>query len=108
MSYSASIYQVLKAIDISYEENNFNYNTTLDITKLNISKRRLELILENLFNDGYIVGISIRRDVGGNPIISTGTPRLTTAGLIFLEENSAMKKAFAILKEAKGWIPGLN
>lgn len=108
MSYSTSIYQILKAIDLSYEENNFDYDTTLDITKLNISKRRLELILENLFNDGYIVGISVRRDASGNPIIGIGTPRLTTAGLIFLEENSAMKKAFAILREAKGWIPGFN
>lgn len=108
MSYSTSIYQVLKAIDISYEKDNFDFKTTLDITKLNISKRRLELILENLSNDGYIIDINVRRDSGGNAIIAIGTPRLTTAGLIFLEENTAMKKAYEALKEARGWIPGLS
>lgn len=108
MSYSTSIYQVLKAIDVAYENNDFNFETTLDITKLNISKTRLELILENLVNDGYVNGISIRRDCSGNAIIAIGTPRLTTAGLIFLEENTAMKKAYEALKEARSWIPGLS
>ena len=108
MSYSTSIYQVLKAIDVAYENNDFNFETTLDITKLNISKTRLELILENLVNDGYVNGISIRRDCCGNAIIAIAPPRLTTAGLIFLEENTAMKKAYEALKEARGWIPGLS
>lgn len=108
MSTSTSIYQILKAIDVSYENKNFNYEITFDLKKMEISKHRLELLLENLIDDGYIQGLKIARDLKGNPTISIGLPRLTTAGLIYLEENSSMKKAYEILKEIKGWIPGIS
>ena len=32
---------------------------------------------------------------------------LTIQGMLFLEENSAMKTVYRTLKEAKEWIPGL-
>lgn len=40
-NYSTNIYQILKAIDISYENQNFNAETTLDLEKLKISQHRL-------------------------------------------------------------------
>ncbi|MGL4874908.1 MAG: YjcQ family protein [Clostridium sp.] len=107
MSTSTSIYQILKAIDFSYENNNFKYETTFNLEKLKISKQRLELLLENLTIDNYIQGISIKRDSNGNAIVCIGKPRLTNSGLIYLEENSSMKKAYETLKEIKGWIPGI-
>lgn len=104
---TTSIFQILKAIDVSYEEKNFDYKKTFDLSKLNISEHRLELLLENLIDDGYINGITIRRIANGQTAISIHLPRLTTQGLLFLEENTFMKKAYNTLKEIKGWIPGM-
>lgn len=105
MSTSTSIFQILKAIDVAFEEKNFDYDSTFDLNKLNISEHRLELLLENLVNDGFIDGISISRSLYGDANIAISTPRLTTSGLLYLEENSTMKKAYETLKELRGWIP---
>lgn len=107
MATSTTIFQILKAIDLSYENQNFNFETTLDLEKMKISQHRLDLLLENLINDGYIQGIKVVRCSGGSPLVSIGLPRLTNAGLFYLEDNTEMKKAYNILKEIKGWIPGM-
>ncbi len=104
---SISIFQILKAIDVSYERQNFDYDKTFDLEKLKISKQRLELLLENLIDDGHIKGLIVKINSYNNPLITCSNPRLTTSGLLFLEENSKMKKAYEVLKEIKGWIPGL-
>lgn len=106
MSTSTSIFQILKAIDVAFEEENFDYDSTFDLSKLNISKHRLELLLENLIQDGYIKGIRVHRSIYGEALIETfQKPSLTTSGLLYLEENSTMKKAYETLKEIRGWIP---
>lgn len=107
MSTTTSIFQILKAIDVSYEERNFDFCKTFDLSKLKISEQRLELLLENLIDDGYINGLSLSRDISGQAYLKIDTPRLTTQGLLFLEENAFMKKAYNTLKEIKGWIPGI-
>lgn len=107
MSLDSTVFQILKAIDVAYENNNFNLEETLNLEKLKISERRRELLLDELKNNGYITGISVVRAVGGYSAISINNPRLTLTGMDFLENNSAMKKAYEFLKEAKGWIPGL-
>ena len=103
---STTIYQILKAIDVAYENNSFEFDTTFDLEKMKISERRLLLNLENLIEDGYIKGLALIPDLKNQYSISISNPRLTTAGLLFLEENSAMKRAYNTLKEIKGWIPG--
>lgn len=105
MSSTTSIFQILKAIDVSYENKNFDYEKTFDLSKLKISKHRLELLLENLIDDGYINGLYVKRDISGRAYITLHLPRLTSKGLLFLEENAFMKKAYKTLKEIKGWIP---
>ena len=106
-NYSTNIYQILKAIDISYENQDFNAETTLDLEKLEISQHRLDLILENLSDDGYLTGVNVIKFMGGSGIKFTN-PKLTTLGMLFLENNSDMKKAYSTLKEIRGWIPGLS
>lgn len=101
------IFQILKAIDTAYEENNFNLEKTLSLEKLNISERRLILMLEQLKEKNYITGITLVHSVGGHINIAINNPRLTLDGMNFLENNTAMKKAYETLKEIKGWIPGL-
>lgn len=106
MSLDITIFRILKAIDVSYENKNFN-SKTLDLDKLGISKQRLVLHLENLVAKGFINGITIRFGTGYQPVIAFSAPRLTLDGLDYLENNTSMKKAYNFLKEAKEWIPGL-
>ncbi|MBP9479059.1 MAG: hypothetical protein KBF12_10600 [Sebaldella sp.] len=102
-----SIYQILKAIDISFENQNFDFDNTLSLEKLKISKHRLNLLLNNLIDDGLIQGFLRSRALGQTmPSLKPLNPSLTSQGLMFLEENSAMKKAYSTLKELKEWIPG--
>jgi hypothetical protein len=101
-----SVYQILKAIDLSYENQNFDLEKTLNLARLKISKHRLDLILESLLSDGYIQGIKFHKfDQGGGVI--AGIPELTLRGMDYLENNSSMKQAYKTLKEIKEWIPGM-
>ena len=51
--------------------------------------------------------MSIRFGISYDPFTRFHVPRLTLTGLDYLENNSSMKKAYKILKEAKEWIPGM-
>ncbi|WP_338950870.1 YjcQ family protein [Fusobacterium nucleatum] len=102
--YFVSVYQVLKAIELSSYNNSFSYFEILNLEQLNLNENELEVILKNLTNDGYIKGFAIT---------SLGTkniehPYLTTKGYEYLTENTMMKKAYKFLKEIKGWIPTMN
>lgn len=106
-SLDTTVFRILKAIDVSFENKNFTFSETFDLEKLNISEHRLFLHLENLINEGFINGMSIRFGISYDPFTRFHVPRLTLTGLDYLENNSSMKKAYKILKEAKEWIPGM-
>ena len=102
--YFVSVYQVLKAIELSSYNNSFNYSETLNLEQLNLNENELEIILKNLTNDGYIKGFVI----GLFGIKNIEQPYLTTKGYEYLTENTMMKKAYKFLKEVKGWIQTMN
>lgn len=106
MSYSTAIFQILKAIETLDDSVDFNLFEVFDISKINISEKLLIKILKNLIEEGYIKNFQII--VSGNNIFTSNYPELTLKGMLFLEENSSMKKAYKTLKEIKGWIPGFN
>ena len=106
MSYSTAIFQNLKAIETLDDSVDFNLFKVFDISKINISEKLLIKILKNLIEEGYIKNFQIT--VSGNNIFTSNYPELTLKGMLFLEENSSMKKAYRTLKEIKGWIPGFN
>lgn len=106
MSYSTAIFQILKAIETLDDSVDFNLFKVFDISKINISEKLLIKILKNLIEEGYIKNFQIT--VSGNNIFTSNYPELTLKGMLFLEENSSMKKAYKTLKEIKGWIPGFN
>ena len=106
MSYSTAIFQILKAIETLDDSVDFNLFKVFDINKINISEKLLIKILKNLIEEGYIKNFQIT--VSGNNIFTSNYPELTLKGMLFLEENSSMKKAYKTLKEIKGWIPGFN
>lgn len=104
MSYVGSIYQILKAVEISYDNDDYEFSKTFDLSKLKISEKKLHLLLQELVEEKYIKDFSIT--ISGKSTFTSGIPRLSLKGLLFLEENTTMKKAFRLLKEAKEWIPG--
>lgn len=106
MSYSTAIFQILKAIETLDDSVDFNLFKVFDISKINISEKLLIKILKNLIEEGYIKNFQIT--VSDNNIFTSNYPELTLKGMLFLEENSSMKKAYRTLKEIKGWIPGFN
>lgn len=103
MDASTSIYQILKIIDLSYEHQSFSEDL-FNLEKLDISEQRLHLIIENLVNDNFITGIKVGRTNYSTRLLYS-CPRLTTSGMLFLEENSSMKKAYNVLKEVRDWLP---
>ena len=106
MSYSTAIFQILKAIETLDDSVDFNLFEVFDISKINISEKLLIKILKNLIEEGYIKNFQIT--ISSNNIFTSNYPELTLKGMLFLEENSSMKKAYKTLKEIKGWIPGFN
>ena len=102
--YFVSVYQVLKAIELSSYNNSFSRFETLNLEKLSLNENELEVILKNLTNDGYVQGFAI----GSFGVKNIEQPYLTTKGYEYLTDNTMMKKAYKLLKEIKGWIPTMN
>ncbi|MGL4934651.1 MAG: YjcQ family protein [Cetobacterium sp.] len=113
---SIAIFRILKAIDISYENDSFSFKETFNLEKFNISEKRFNAILVDLIKEGYIDGFAFEPL---NPLLKKVTlktkepsvfvafsPRLTLKGMTYLEENTTMKKVYNFLKETKSWFPG--
>lgn len=64
-------------------------------------------IMESLYSEGYIKGISILPRMGGGYGIRLLDLRITQKGIEFLEDNAKMAKAHEFLKGIKESIPGL-
>jgi len=101
-NYFVSMYQILKAIEISSYTNSFKYDKTLDLEKLKLTETELDIIIKNIVEDELVKGISVFSGLSGYKAVN---PHLTTKGYDFLENNSNMKKAYRIAKEIRAWIP---
>lgn len=63
-------------------------------------------LLKMLIDEEYIKGIRIITDKCGSDFILI-EPRLTLAGMEYLENNTMMKKAYRLLKGIKDVTPGM-
>lgn len=106
MNYSKAIFLILQSIDVAFE-NRQRGNDIFDLDKIGISERRLCVILKSLYDKGYIDGIVFPRcindDIPGYKLLGC---HLTMDGMLYLKNNTTMKRVYAALKEAKSWIPG--
>ena len=103
--YSIVIYKILKIIDTGFETNTFTYPESFNGLKL--SAHRLDLIIFNLLDAGLIQGVEkpIPSGLLCKPVYNLDHLSLTLEGMLFLEENSSMKKAYKLLKGLRDWIP---
>lgn len=104
-NYFVAVYQILKTIEISSYTGEFHYGKTFDLKKLEITEKELDIIITNIVDDKLVKGILLFPGMEGFKVT---TLQLTTAGYEYLENNSAMKRAYNTLKEISGWIPGVN
>lgn len=96
----AYLYQCMKDGEIPNTED-------ISFKKLDIPERYWISIMDNLQQDGYIRGFKIVEAMSGQRFISTNRLEITIAGIQFMQENSAMGRAKAALKEFKEIVPGL-
>lgn len=92
------IYRILRYFEqaMDYDEPDLDM---ISAKGVGISENRWLAIMEILVKEGYLDGISIKRSLIGDVAITQTHPRITLAGLSYLNENSVMKKA---AKTAKG------
>lgn len=64
-------------------------------------------VMESIYNEGYIIGITMVPCLGGAPGIKILNLKITQRGIEYLQENSTMSKAREFLKSLKETIPGI-
>ena len=92
------IYKILKTLEAALDYPDFDF-TDISHTSLEVSKQRYDAYIEMLSDAGYIKGVKIREDVGGERKIDISRIAITLKGLEYLSENSIMQRMY---KAAKG------
>lgn len=62
-------------------------------------------IMLELVNHGYVRGVTVLEDMGGDLIVNDIDPAITMEGVEFLQENSMMKRALKFLQDTKSALP---
>lgn len=91
------IYRILKALEKAMDFDEFDMDL-ISYGTLGISENRWLKIMAMLKNEGYIEGLSIKRGLGDEYLVSGSRPEITLRGLEYLNENSLMRKAAAFAK----------
>lgn len=72
---------------------------------LNIEQSYWARIMKELYDHGYIDGVTIVGTWGPDIVVRLTGPVVTMEGVEFLQENSRMQKALRFLKDAKSALP---
>ena len=70
-----------------------------------ITENRWLNIVEMLCRDGYIIGVTINKDIDGNKNYNCDNMAITIKGLEFLKNNAFMQKAYKTVKGITEIIP---
>ena len=99
-----TIYRMLRTLERAMDAEEFDY-TSIGAKALGISEPRWGHLIEMLIDEGYVKGIHLERDAGGNIVTSVAYPRITLKGLEYLSENTLMKQANKAAKGIADLIP---
>ena len=100
------IYKILKALYQSMDCDEFDMDR-ISANALNVNENKRAALLEMLSSEGYIYGITVKRSIDGQVMLSICNPRLTLKGIEYLNDNRLMKKAANLAKGIKDVTPGL-
>lgn len=107
--YFSIAYKILSYLKYCYEHGQKADPNILSPQTFNISTQQFVMTLQMLTEDGYMKGMSVTHTLDGGTIVNNlKESRITSDGLQYLAENSMMKKAYAVFKEVRDWLPGFH
>ncbi len=92
-----AIYRILRYLEkaMDYDEPDLDH---ISARALNLSEQRWTSIMEMLAAEGYVDGLTAKRSLDGEKLLSIVAPRITLKGLEYLQENSLMRKSADLAK----------
>lgn len=83
-------YQILNSLETGKKADYMGVLISPD--KLKISEDEWLDVMRSLLDEGYIAGVSIKKDIIGNTNVDIENARITLKGAEYLHHNSAMKR----------------
>ena len=103
--YFAIAYKILAYLYDCFQSGEEPDTDFFNADALDINAKYWLNVIESLYDEGYIKGVSFVSGTKGNIGIKIINIKITQAGIIFLQENSMIAKAKEALKTAKEIIP---
>lgn len=100
------IYKILTYIEACMDYELFD-ETGFTAHAFGVTEARFMHLVSSLVDARYVEGIRIDEAKGGFRYMIINEPRLTIAGMEYLENNTMMKKAYRLLKGIKDITPGI-
>jgi len=105
--YFVIAYQVLSYLYGCLKKSKFPADAVLSAEYFSIDGPYWDYIIQNLYQDGYITGVSVTQPLAKiNPTVKIRSNiRITPKGIQYLEENSMLQKAKNVIKDIAAMIP---
>lgn len=101
MNNSKAVYRILSFLKCAEKYAEFD-SEDFDAGYFKLTDKQWANTLERLTDDGYIKGVKVRTGADGYTVVSIPNPRITSAGLDYLENNPTMQSVSAELKGKRG------
>jgi len=101
------IYRILKSLKDMMDLETANLDE-ISFERYKITETKYNKIIEMLYENEYIQGITIKEYIDGAKIIDLGKIEITLKGLEYLEENSLMQKAKNVLLNATNMVGNIK
>ena len=98
------IYRILSQLEKDMDRPSIDLDA-ISYERLCITENRWLNIIEMLYRDGYIVGVTINKEITGIRNYNCDNMAITIKGLEFLKNNSLMQKAYQTVKGITELIP---
>ena len=98
------IYKILSQLEKDMDKPSADLDA-ISYEVLCITENRWLNIIEMLYRDGYIIGVTINREVDGGKNCNCSNMAITIKGLEYLKSNSFMQKAYKAAKGVADLIP---
>ena len=98
------IYKILSQLERDMDKPRVDIDA-ISYEILCITENRWLNIVEMLYRDGYIIGVTINKEIDGIKNYNCDDMAITIKGLEFLKNNSLMQKAYKTVKGITEIIP---
>ena len=98
------IYKILSQLEKDMDKPSVDIDA-ISYDVLCITENRWLNIIEMLYSDGYIIGVTINKEITGTKNYNCDNMAITIKGLEFLKNNSFMQKAYKTVRGLTDIIP---